>query len=143
MTDIAERLRGRIAELESELAECCEREANNANKFVGMLEERDTIRAENEALRERVTEAENRQGLAEIEVEQLGQDCLVLRYDNVTLRAENTELFITVGKLREALRAIDEAIEDGNDIAVRLIARAALQDGPGSATYNQRWKSKP
>jgi hypothetical protein len=36
------------------------------------------------------------------------------------LRGENE-------RLREGLRAIDEAIEDGDDIAVRLIARATLQ----------------
>jgi hypothetical protein len=74
------------------------------------------LRAENEALRERVTEAENRQGLAEI---------------------ENT-------RLREALEKIAEQsrVEKSHDWIAQT-ARAALQDGPGTATYNQRWKSKP
>jgi chromosome segregation ATPase len=43
-------------------------------------------------------------------------------------------------RLREALEKI---VNTRHGLDDKDIARAALQDGPGSATYNQRWKSKP
>jgi predicted nuclease with TOPRIM domain len=100
-----------------------------------------TLRAENERLQEMVRQSH--------------KGCAGIIEENEKLQAENE-------RLRVALKEIDEANEVSDEIAISLIARAALQseDAPGreltadeqkgmeealrgSGTYNERWKSKP
>jgi chromosome segregation ATPase len=113
-----------------------------------------TLRAENEALRERVTEAENRQGLAEIEVERLSRgwdhgalyekECKTLRAENERLKDLDQAWLNAEGKISD-LEAENERLREALHEAYSLgrTDEARPADDPGSATYNERWKSKP
>jgi predicted RNase H-like nuclease (RuvC/YqgF family) len=81
----------------------------------------DHLEAENESMRERVSEAENRQGLAEI---------------------ENERLRSLLDELAEAVPIIGSLSTASDDLVQRVRAALQSEDSPGSATYNQRWKSK-